>query len=373
MKQLDRPRVAAGSIVRFVAQDAPTIAQNSRVATFVFSDGSIDRYGDTIDARGWMLDKFMANPVALFGHDSSSVENVIGKARNVRIEGTRLIGDIEFIEASVNPNAESVYQMVKGGYLNAVSVGFSPVEWSLSKDKSRPQGVDFKKQELLEISIVPIPANPSALVQARAAGIDVDRLGLVDKASPPAKLKSLWHVSWLADILMNLSVLEDCVEYESALEEDNSPIPQKITDALQNLGQILIDMTVEEVTELLASETGEDTGMEQMSARVQVLRMLTKASRPEVAAALAYLAPDRGGSIIDMISRKLIKSGRTLSADNEKTLKAAVGHMTDAMNCVSAVVGQVMEPETPEEAAKAARVRTARALAIAHEHAKRVH
>src|SRR3954464_14946464 len=103
--------------VRFVgAQQDVVPSAEARTVTFVFSDNSVDRYGDTIDARGWVLDNFNANPIALFGHDASSVENVIGRAKNVRVDGNRLIGDIEFMEASVNPNAEAVYQMVKGGF-----------------------------------------------------------------------------------------------------------------------------------------------------------------------------------------------------------------------------------------------------------------
>jgi HK97 family phage prohead protease len=135
-----------------------------------------------IEARGWQLANFNANPVALFGHDAGSVENVIGRARNVRVEGSRLVGDIEFMRAEVNPNAEAVFQMVKGGYLKTVSVGFAPIEWEAASDKSRPYGVNFKKQELLEISVVPIPANPNALIQAKAAGIAIERLGLKVKA-----------------------------------------------------------------------------------------------------------------------------------------------------------------------------------------------
>jgi HK97 family phage prohead protease len=168
----------AAPAVRFATVGEPVAATEDRTFTFVFSDESVDRYGDVIFARGWDLANFNANPIALFAHDAGTVENVIGRAKNVRIEGSRLIGDIEFMAAEVNPNAEIVYQMVKGGFLNTVSVGFQPIEWELAKDKSRPQGVNFKKQELLEISIVPIPANANALVQAKAAGIDIARLGL---------------------------------------------------------------------------------------------------------------------------------------------------------------------------------------------------
>jgi hypothetical protein len=35
----------------------------------------------------------------------------------VRVEGQRLIGDIEFMPGETNPTAEAVYQMVKGGFL----------------------------------------------------------------------------------------------------------------------------------------------------------------------------------------------------------------------------------------------------------------
>jgi phage head maturation protease len=46
-------------------------------------------------------------------------------------------------------------------YINAVSVGFKPLEWTNSKE--RPGSVDFQKQELLELSLVGVPANASAL------------------------------------------------------------------------------------------------------------------------------------------------------------------------------------------------------------------
>ncbi len=170
VKNGERPSMA----VRLATSGEPRVNADTRTITFVFSDETPDRCGDTIKARGWQLDEFAKNSVALFGHDSTSVENVIGRARNVRVTGSKLMGDIEFMEASVNPNADIVFRMVKGGFLNAVSVGFLPLEWKPDKQG----GISFEKQSLLEISVVPIPANPNALVQARAAGINVDRLNL---------------------------------------------------------------------------------------------------------------------------------------------------------------------------------------------------
>jgi HK97 family phage prohead protease len=173
-----RAKVAAGerprSVVRVATSAEAEPKAGSRTISFTFSDSSVDRVGDTIDAQGWRLDEFRKNPVALFGHDSSSVENIIGKASNVHVEGTRLLGDIEFMAASVNPKADAVFKMIKGGFINAVSVGFMPIEWNPNKNG----GISFTKQSLLEISVVPVGANPNALTQARAAGINVDRLFL---------------------------------------------------------------------------------------------------------------------------------------------------------------------------------------------------
>ena len=142
-----------------------------RVVRFVFSDGSVDRVGDTIDPKGWELDAFNENPVALWAHCSWDLP--IGRATNVHVQGRKLVGDIEFAEPETYPFADTVFRMVKAGYLNAVSVGFVPLEYAFVQSNDRPFGIDFKRQELLEISVVPVPANANALVEARAAGIDV--------------------------------------------------------------------------------------------------------------------------------------------------------------------------------------------------------
>jgi len=43
-------------------------------------------------------------------------------------------------------------------------------------DGDRPFGIDFTKQELLEISVCPVPCNPNALQEAKANGIDTGPL-----------------------------------------------------------------------------------------------------------------------------------------------------------------------------------------------------
>lgn len=138
--------------------------EDDRTIDFIISTAAKDRDGDTIDPKGWILTNFLKNPVVLFGHDSWSLP--IGRAENVRIEDGALKASVKFASAEMNKLADSVFQMVKAGFLSATSVGFSPVEFKRGDD-----GIQFIKQELLEFSIVPIPSNPEALVTAK--GLDL--------------------------------------------------------------------------------------------------------------------------------------------------------------------------------------------------------
>ena len=394
-------RLAAGErpvcAVRFAASNEIAASSEDRTLSFVFSDDSVDRYGDTIDARGWQLDDFKNNPVALFGHDATKPESVVGRAKNVRVQGNKLLGDIEFADADVNPTADVVYKMIKAGFLKTVSVGFQPVEWVSCKDKSRPGGVDFKKQTLLEISIVPLPANPNALIQAKAAGIEVERLGIAStvhgravmpadaptvRNAPPMTRKGLYSVGFLASILADLGYLQDSVAWEAEYEGDGSPVPAALMDAMKTLGQILIDMTAEEVAELVAGEDddalGDIIGMSLDAART---KLVGKIARLDLAQTLGLLvvARDLGAGRIVQVKTadkpfaSIVRQGKVISAANEKKLREAHEHMTAACECVKSVfdppddadpeqgTGEDYPTNTSDEA-KALRARKAAAL-----------
>jgi phage head maturation protease len=57
--------------------------------------------------------------------------------------------------------------------LNAVSVGFIPLEWEDIKEGNLTTGWDIKKWELLEFSAVAVPANQDAIAEAvKSFGLD---------------------------------------------------------------------------------------------------------------------------------------------------------------------------------------------------------
>ena len=131
--------------------------------TFIASTDTPDRYGDVVDQKGWDLRAYGRNPVVLLNHNPSQLP--IGKG-HAYLKNGQLMLDVQFDKN--DEMAQKVEQKVKGGFINAVSVGFQPTE-SIARSKLSTDhpyygksGYYFPKSELLEVSIVTIPANNEA-------------------------------------------------------------------------------------------------------------------------------------------------------------------------------------------------------------------
>jgi HK97 family phage major capsid protein/HK97 family phage prohead protease len=142
---------------------------------FVLSDASMDRFGDTINPHGWSLDNFKRNPIALFNHDKSFV---IGKWENMRVLNNALRSHLRLAPAGTSPRIDEIRRLVDADILIATSVGFLPIEMA-PKTKSGAKGDVYKRQELVEASLVSVPANPNTLAVAKGLGISADTLRLV--------------------------------------------------------------------------------------------------------------------------------------------------------------------------------------------------
>lgn len=148
----------------------------SRTVRFRFSDATRDRMGDIIEPKGWVLKDFRKSPVALLNHDPYSLP--IGKCGNLTVTAEAFDGDVTFADAETYPLADTVFRLVSGGFMKACSVGFIPIKYEPMKDAETDRfiGYRFTKQSLNELSVVSVPANPSCLVQAKSAGINVRAL-----------------------------------------------------------------------------------------------------------------------------------------------------------------------------------------------------
>lgn len=157
----------------------------------VASTNSVDRHGEIVDNNGWDLKSFKKNPVILWGHDHT--EPAIGVSKKTWVEGTgkkaKLM--IQPLLHDVTEKARAIKQLVEMGVIKTLSVGFKPLE---SKD-----GITFDKNELLEVSMVNVPANADAMM-----------LGY----------KSLKDKGFEDDIIKEIGIPVELIDKMSSMEND---------------------------------------------------------------------------------------------------------------------------------------------------------
>lgn len=159
------------------------------IRNVVGSSAVVDRMGDIIDQGGWNLKDYLNNKVILWGHNVREERPPIAKALKVWVQdkGTKnakLMFDLKFdLQDSF---AAEIYRKIKEGFLNTVSVGFLPHEWEELDPDNWFGGLKFTKQDLLELSIVPVPANPEALIQ-------LNSMAKSDKRFTPVEEKDIFE------------------------------------------------------------------------------------------------------------------------------------------------------------------------------------
>jgi len=184
---------APGPRTRSFTEALTSVSEDERTATFVASDETVDRYGDVVSLDGWDLANFRRNPVFLWMH---SQYQPIGTVKKIGVEGDKLLAHVRFFDAGDSKMADDLWKLVKKRKLRAVSVGFTVksddhIE-AIRDENERVTGYRFLQQELLELSLVSVPANPNALQVARSMGLPDD---LIKQALP---LDALVHEEQVA-------------------------------------------------------------------------------------------------------------------------------------------------------------------------------
>lgn len=127
----------------------------------VLSDESIDRNYGIIIQKGWILDNFLRNPIMLYSHNWEKPP--LGIWENTRIENNKLIAIPKFAEIDNYDELKIIKALWDANILKTVSVTFLPIEVDYIKDEYNNNITVYKKQELLEVSIVAVPANANAM------------------------------------------------------------------------------------------------------------------------------------------------------------------------------------------------------------------
>jgi len=190
---------------------------------------TVDRDGDIVEPKGIKLTNYRRNNVVLLAHDYRGLP--IAKGENLKRNEHGIDADVEFPEEGTYPLSDTVYQMGKGGFIKAWSIGFIPIktedivdedEKGKDSESMRRRGKRIKSCELLEFSACAVGCNPEALTNMMAKGINIDTLkeaGFIEIEEDVTE-QELQEEKEQSDELLELDenpYLDE--EYKKALEE----------------------------------------------------------------------------------------------------------------------------------------------------------
>lgn len=165
----------------------PKDVEETREVEFIISSEAKDRYGDRLLIDRWDLKNYNSNGVVGYQHEvwgfgicnPPDPDYMMGPGK-AWIEDKFLVGSVKFEPKNVNELAEKIFQKVLHGTLKAASVGVLETNKEDGYIDEKDGAYVFGGQELLEWSIVNIPANQEAIRRHFTKNFD-NALNYLDK------------------------------------------------------------------------------------------------------------------------------------------------------------------------------------------------
>jgi len=248
-------------VTKLFTTKASSIDDDNKSVTFVISTNEEDRYGEIVDQKTWDFKSYLKNPLVLWGHDPGEPENVLGTASSLDIaeDGSQTTAVLTF-ETDINPKAALIWNLIKRGVLRTVSVGF----WNHSFEVENDIPV-LKDNELLEISVVPIPANAGAV----AVGLKSGQINRKD-------------AKWLMDSMRREADLVEEQYKTSEPNKERSMSPEQATAMIEGMSKLTEQVTgLSSKVDTLASEN--ESLREELAAEKQAREEAEKQAAEEEA------------------------------------------------------------------------------------------
>ena len=129
------------------------------------------RNGDEVNLRGINFKNYRKNPVVLWSHDSYGGIPIAKTLKIGHDDQGRIEADFEF--NSEDEFAARVENAWNGGFIRAASIRFMPTKVvEMMDEQGRVDRLRIEESDLLEWSLVPIPADPDA-VKAGARALNL--------------------------------------------------------------------------------------------------------------------------------------------------------------------------------------------------------
>lgn len=135
-----------------------SVDEEKRIIKGIATTPTLDRQGDIVVPEGVVYSNY---PKLMLYHDH---EKPVGNITNVKVtsDGIEFEAEMPIIkeDGHLKDRIDEAWQSLKYNLISAVSIGFRTLEYDLLKTG----GWKIKKWEWLELSLVPIPAQPDAVI-----------------------------------------------------------------------------------------------------------------------------------------------------------------------------------------------------------------
>jgi HK97 family phage prohead protease len=190
------------------------------------STNAVDHHGEIINMDG--VDTSAYHGTVLYGHDYEGLP--IGKTISLKKFKNKITARFQ-LAVKEYPFAQTIYDMIKGGYLTDVSIGGFVAKWS----------EDYRTIEemiMKEFSVVPIGANREAMITSKALDTigkstevvkteyhDFARKVLLDKVSNLGEDEVKQSIGVLRNLI---ATLEESAKADSTVREGEAPEVRRI-------------------------------------------------------------------------------------------------------------------------------------------------
>lgn len=231
---------------------ARSVNRDERTIDVIASTFAKDSYGTRIDPSGWDLEQFRKNPVITWAHDdrgfTASGGRPIAKAENIRVEDGKLKMRLRFPDQGKFRFADEVFDLLADGFLNAVSVGFEPIEWRDETTEEDGSVRVYTKARLMEVAVVTIPSNDEALAErAKVLNRSVEevrtRIERFEEAASEMEEREVGDVTVsvrVLDLPQLDAVLADVQKWR-AYFENKQPANRAATKAMEKFYKRILD------------------------------------------------------------------------------------------------------------------------------------
>ena len=173
--KIDNPGDAILSRKQYIAKSLDIGPDEERTLVATISTTDVDSDGDIVWGPGADITRFSSNPILCFDHTYSIPP--IGKVIDLQISPTGILAKMQMATSQM---ATEMWDLIKGGFLKCCSIGFIATEVLIAgtqkfKDFAKEHNLNVEgckriisKFELIENSMVSLPANQECLVMAYA-------------------------------------------------------------------------------------------------------------------------------------------------------------------------------------------------------------